>query len=180
MVGTLTGAQSKMPRVRSRLGNCYLPRFLLEEMLREADERSPLETGGVLLGLADGVNVWIEAVVGPGPNAHHARTTFVPDAEYQDRRIAEIYEAFGRRISYLGDWHTHPNASPNISWRDQKTLKLISREGKARQTQPLMLIFGDGPRWNAIAWRYVGPRWCGFGVNYTALQLVIIQGNGIG
>jgi len=162
-----------MPRLRPRLGSCYLPRFLLEQLLLEADERSPLETGGVLLGLADGVNVWIEASVGPGPGAHHTRTTFVPDAEYQDRRIAEIYEAFDRRISYLGDWHTHPNASPNISWRDQKTLRLISREAKARQTEPLMLIFGDGPRWNAIAWRYVGPRWCGFGAKCTALRLVI-------
>jgi len=162
-----------MPRVRSRLGSCYLPRFLLEEMLVEADERSPLETGGVLLGLADRVDVWIEAFVGPGPHAHHARTTFVPDAEYQDLRIAEIYEAFGRRISYLGDWHTHPNASPNISWRDQKTLRLISSEAKARQAEPLMLIFGDGPRWNAIAWRYVGRPWYGFGAKCSALQLVI-------
>ena len=142
-------------------------------MLVEADERSPLETGGVVLGVADGVNVWIEAFVGPGPNAHHTRTTFVPDAEYQDRRIAEIYEAFDRRISYLGDWHTHPTASPQLSWRDRRTLRVISREAKARQTRPLMLIFGEGPSWNAIAWRYLGRRWRIFGTGCTAMRLVV-------
>lgn len=142
-------------------------------MLVEADERSPLETGGVLLGVADDTNVWIEAFVGPGPNAQHAKTTFIPDGEYQALRIADIYEGSNRRIAYLGDWHTHPNASPHVSWRDQKTLRLISRESKARQTKPLMLIFGNGRPWNAIAWRYLGTRWYRFGTQCRAMQLEI-------
>lgn len=128
-------------------------------MLREADERAPLETGGVLLGVADALNVWIDAVVGPGPSAVHGKTSFAPDAAYQERLIADIYERSGRRATYLGDWHTHPGVSPHLSWRDRRTLRTIAASSEARQPTPIMLVYGYGHPWRVKGWRYMPAPW---------------------
>ena len=128
-------------------------------MLVEADAWAPLETGGVLLGVADGANVWIDAVIGPGPAAIHRKASFTPDANYQQQQIATIYEASGRRVSYLGDWHTHPGSTPNLSWRDRRTLRAISRTVNARQPSPLMIVIGYGDPWRVVACRYAAGPW---------------------
>lgn len=128
-------------------------------MLAEADAHAPLETGGVLLGVSDGLNVWIDEVIGPGPAAIHRKTSFTPDATYQYQQIAAIYEASGRRVSYLGDWHTHPGSAPYLSWRDRRTLRGISRTASARQPNPVMLVFGYGKPWRAVAYKYVPAPW---------------------
>ena len=71
------------------LSRCYVPRRVINHMAAEANARTPLETGGVLLGFADPQNVWIETAIGPGPRALHQRTSFVPDGDYDLRHIAE-------------------------------------------------------------------------------------------
>lgn len=141
-------------------------------MVAEADEKAPLETGGVLLGVSDGVNVWIDAVIGPGPGAMHRKTSFTPDAAYQQQEIAAIYETSGRRVSYLGDWHTHPGSAPYLSWRDRRTVRGISRTAGARQPNPVMLILGYGDPWRAVACRYVQSPWYRR-ERFTALRVVI-------
>jgi integrative and conjugative element protein (TIGR02256 family) len=128
-------------------------------MLAESDVQAPLETGGVLLGVSDGVNVWIDAVIGPGPAATHRKRSFSPDASYQQQQIAAIYQESGRCVSYLGDWHTHPGSAPYLSWRDRRTLREISRTASARQPNPVMLVFGYGEPWRAVACRYVPAPW---------------------
>lgn len=164
-----------MPRVQTELGTCFLPQHMLAQMLSEADHRAPLETGGVLLGVTDAVNVWVDAVVGPGPAARRGTTWFVPDSDYQHRRIAELYEASGRRIAYLGDWHTHPNAPPALSWRDARTLRKIARSVGARQPNPLMLILGQGAPWQAAVWRCVATRWYRPSCRHIALKVTITR-----
>ena len=79
-----------MPGLSRAIGKCFLPEHLAFQMFREADDRAPLETGGVLLGIAAAANLWIEAVVGPGPGARHGRTWFIPDAAFQQDRIASL------------------------------------------------------------------------------------------
>lgn len=154
------------------IGRCFLPQRLVNEMLSEADARVPFETGGVLLGVGDGVNVWIDAVIGPGPTSIHAKTSFIPDAEHQQQHIARIYEASGRRVSYLGDWHTHPGVAPYLSWRDRRTLRAISRTAGARQSNPLMIVIGYGTPWRIVACRYDAGPWYRRD-RFSTLQVVV-------
>jgi integrative and conjugative element protein (TIGR02256 family) len=112
-------------------------------MKAEADRQFPLETGGILLGWRD-VDVIVEDIIGPGPNAAHRRTAFEPDSRWQDEQLADRYEASGRTLEYLGDWHTHPVGVPEPSSRDRQTLSVIASFAPARCKQPIMTILGDG------------------------------------
>lgn len=126
----------------------------MNDMVVEANRRTPLETGGVLMGYwsPDGAQVVVTAVVGPGPRAIHARSRFVPDAKYHEAEVARIYAASGRLHTYLGDWHTHPDAAAYLSSTDLSTLHRIGAYPAARASTPLMLVLGGGPAWSIAGW----------------------------
>ena len=124
-------------------------------MQSEADSRHPLETGGILIGLnlPNGASV-VSHVVGPGPNAVHHRDGFVPDHDFQDEELARIYVETGRKVHYLGDWHTHPDAPPFLSGIDRKTLGFIAASDSVRVPHVFMLIWGSkSGQWQGRAWR---------------------------
>jgi integrative and conjugative element protein (TIGR02256 family) len=122
----------------------------LEKAIAEAERTFPQETGGVLLGWrANSREVVVVEVVGPGPNADHRARSFRPDAAWQQEQINDTYASSGRRITYLGDWHTHPAGSPSLSPRDIRTLRRIARHNDARAPQPVMAVLGGGdPEWH--------------------------------
>lgn len=127
-------------------------------LISEADDKAPLETGGVLLGYfgAAASEAVVTEIVGPGPNADHRRMGFTPDAEYQEREIARRYAKSGRISTYLGDWHTHPMGAGALSLRDADTLRRIARCRSARVPLPLMLIAHGDSEWRATVWQFVG------------------------
>ncbi|MEX0655325.1 MAG: Mov34/MPN/PAD-1 family protein [Phycisphaeraceae bacterium] len=131
----------------------WLSRSVLKFIVHNADHHHPEETGGVLLGywINDGTDVVITKAVGPGPEAGHRRYGFTPDHQYQEQEIARFYEASGRRLGYLGDWHSHPEGPTKLSRRDCRTLKRIARFGPARNPWPIMLILGN--HWNVGLWQ---------------------------
>jgi integrative and conjugative element protein (TIGR02256 family) len=122
-------------------------------MVTEAARHGPLETGGVLLGWRNGDDVVVSRVVGPGPGAQHESSTFHPDSEWQAARIADLYEQAGRRMEYLGDWHTHPGGRPRPSRRDERTLRHIARTAEARCPDPVMVILGSAAAGDASVWK---------------------------
>ncbi len=129
------------------------------QMHEQAEEHKPDETGGLLLGYwANDTEAVLTEVIGPGPDARHWPTGFAPDAAYQEARLADEYERSGRRIEYLGDWHTHPGAAAVPSRNDKGTLRRIARDPEARCARPFMLIMGERERWQLTAWT-VKPHW---------------------
>ena len=116
------------------------------------DARLPKETGGVLLGYwrAGSGEPVATHVVGPGPNAVHREHGLIPDYDYQEDEIATLYRASGRRLSYLGDWHTHPGGDSRMSRRDRACLRRIARFARARAPNPLMLILAGGDPWTPV------------------------------
>ncbi len=96
--------------------------------------------------------VVIEHIIGPGPTGHHCRRGFVPDSEWQNNKIASIYEASGRYQTYLGDWHSHPGGLPELSPIDRQTLKQISTHTKARTPYPLMAVIAGDQKWFLRVW----------------------------
>jgi len=115
-------------------------RGLLDDMLAEGRRTLPLETGGVLMGYATDACITVTAVIGPGPRAVHRRHSFEPDAEWQQAKVAELYERSGRTDSYLGDWHTHPNGTTRLSFRDWLAALRIASYRDARCPNPLMVV----------------------------------------
>ena len=123
-------------------------------MKSEAARVAPYETGGVLMGYwaRPYSEVVVTATIGPGPNARHEATRFLPDADYQDGEIARLYHGSGRTVTYLGDWHSHPDGGLALSRADRLTLRRIATTPAARAPVPLMAILADGQPWRLGVW----------------------------
>ena len=135
--------------------SCWLSGTAFDYMTEEAASKDPLETGGILMGYlakSRGHPVVLFAA-GPGPNAEHTRRGYSPDQEHDESVIATLYEVADRRLTYLGDWHTHPAPTSCLSWRDKRALKRIARYSAARITKPIMLLLVRQHGWHPIIWR---------------------------
>ena len=96
----------------------------------------------------------VTSVIGPGPSAKHDRYAFTPDYDYQEAEIDRRFEASAGAETYLGDWHTHPEATyAALSWRDRRTIARIAADPAAHAPRPVMIILIGGPeKWTAAAW----------------------------
>lgn len=142
-----------------------VPESILSLMVLEANDRFPLETGGILLGR------WVEAkratitqMIGPGPRAKHCRASFEPDYEFQEAEIAKAHASADLGCEYLGDWHSHPRGPLSPSSTDMRVLHKIASYPAARCKDPTMCIISGGPYWAASAWRLVNGRCLEIGV----------------
>ena len=144
------------PTILKPMGNsAWLSRAVAQFLVSEATAKAPLETGGVLLGYSAHpgsvpVILWAS---GPGPRAIHLRDYYRPDQRFDEAQIAEAYEQSGRRLSYLGDWHTHVPPFPFLSERDKRTLRRIARCRSARVQSPVMLILTFDQAWHPVVWQ---------------------------
>ncbi len=120
----------------------WLPRTIANEMVAEADRWFGLETGGTFMGYwANDREMVVTANIPAGPAAKHERFRFEPDQAWQQSKIDLHYEASGRLDTYLGDWHTHPNAvTSNLSHTDRSCIRRIISTKTARQARPVMLL----------------------------------------
>jgi integrative and conjugative element protein (TIGR02256 family) len=128
----------------------------LKEMHAEGMRTFPLETGGILMGFEADECLYVTAVIGPGPKAVHRRRSFLPDAEWQTERVAEVYANSGRTAGYLGDWHTHPRGSTRASFTDILAARSIARYAPARCPSPVMVILAveDADSHHVAAYRW--------------------------
>lgn len=140
----------------ARAHSVWLPANVLKECEAEASRWFPLESGGTFMGYSvDAHTTVVTAVIGPGPNAARSPVHFRPDEGWQLAEIARHYALSERRETYLGDWHSHPNASSGkLSRRDRRVLKCVIETAEARCPRPLMAILFGTPRdWRLALWR---------------------------
>lgn len=132
----------------------WIPAGVVDFLTAEAESKSPRETGGLLMGyFREPGNVpVIMCATGPGPQAIHLRNYYRPDYEFDEGEIASLYERSGRRITYVGDWHTHLAPYPELSARDKRTLRRIARFKAARLETPLMLVLSHDAQWDVTIW----------------------------
>nr|WP_292516581.1 Mov34/MPN/PAD-1 family protein [Mesorhizobium sp.] len=133
----------------------WLPRSVIEDMRVDADQWYDKETGGTFMGYwADSHVAVVTAMIPAGPNAKHERRNFLPDQHWQQAEIGKHYHQSGRLDTYLGDWHTHPDAISNrLSWTDRACLKNIIRTPSARTSTPIMMLMCGKPGgWGLYAW----------------------------
>ncbi|MFH1716741.1 MAG: Mov34/MPN/PAD-1 family protein [Planctomycetota bacterium] len=140
---------------RSTNKAAWIYQRVLKSLEEEASTKAPLETGGVLMGYfgQPGNTPVIMSATGPGPQAVHRQNSYIPDYEFDNSQIATIYEKYERRITYIGDWHTHPAPFPELSYRDKRTLRRIARCKTARVETPIMLLLTHDDEWEATIWQ---------------------------
>ena len=115
------------------------------DILKEYKQKEPLETGGVLMGYWTKEGAVITDIIGPGENSIHKKVSFIPDNKYHIQEVARIYKDSGRTITYLGDWHSHPDAESYLSSQDIRTLIKISKHKASRLKFPIMMVYGTNP-----------------------------------
>lgn len=153
-----------MPLLRRRsirLTTIWLPEWARAAMLDAAADKEPDETGGILLGYEapNDRAIVITEIVGAGPQARNSRDRFEPDGRWQEDEVARIYEESGRRTTYLGDWHSHPDGIPTPSREDDRTARTIGEHAPARMPHPVMIIVASNRKsWRIRAFRLSGKR----------------------
>lgn len=136
-------------------GVVWFPSQIHGECVEEAWRHYQFETGGALMGYWHGTGAAVvTAAIDAGPGAVRERHNFEPDQNWQLQEIARRYEASGRRETYLGDWHSHPNAKTGLlSFTDRGVIRRIINTPAARAPHPIMIVFHGADReWNATTW----------------------------
>lgn len=118
----------------------WIKEAALDEIQAGGNAWLPHETGGVLIGYCTDAGYVVTQIIGPGPKAKHGLMSFEPDQEFHEAEIARVYGESGRMLTYLGDWHTHPNSTAYLSGTDRQTAERIALHKKARLPRPLMLV----------------------------------------
>lgn len=127
----------------------------LLDVCHEAEDKFPLETGGVLLGRWDTPHqLTVTHAIGPGARARHEASLFEPDYDHHEQEISRIYNESKGATTYLGDWHTHPDGSPRLSRKDRHLIAQMAEHKESRLAQPLMAVLGGHPEWTLLIWVY--------------------------
>lgn len=99
------------------------------------------ESGGQIFGALESETCWlVECVSGPKPGDMRRRGHFHFDRGASQEEIDRL---FSEGLHYLGDWHSHPQPSPEPSARDRTTIGGIVSKSDYELLGLLMLIVGS-------------------------------------
>lgn len=120
--------------------NLEIKDALLEKMKKHGKEHYPNEYGGLLVGrYSDNFkSVLIEEIVLP-KEYKSSRFKFERGAKGLKK---VLHNFFGRSpsLSYVGEWHTHPDGIPVPSITDVAALKMIVQHDEVYIENPVLLI----------------------------------------
>lgn len=136
-----------------------LPRSPWEGCVGAAGAKVPFEEGGLLLGHVDAAgHRLVTHAIGSGPGARRERTWLEVDHDWQNARIRELHKS-GERVAYLGEWHSHPDATSGTpSRRDRRTLERLAAFGPLACPDPVMaIVYPAEEGWRAQAWALARP-----------------------
>jgi integrative and conjugative element protein (TIGR02256 family) len=84
------------------------------------------EAGGVLIGESRGEHVWVREATPPQPDDIRTRATFLRCSGRHQQLVDEAWARSEGTLSYVGEWHTHPEDHPTPSVIDRASLFLRS------------------------------------------------------
>lgn len=128
----------------------WLSEHVMQSLSVHAQDFSPLENGGILLGWRSGEDCIVVDLRGPGPRALHGRHCFIPDHAWQVEEIQRAFEQSCSDLDYLGDWHSHPDGVAEMSKVDSATLLRITQRVKG---SIMLIVAGKGKDWSARCWK---------------------------
>lgn len=117
-------------------------RYMLQRRQKKSRQK---EAGGQLFGKLTPYEIYVQEATGPRASDFRARTLYKPDRKAEQ---IEINERFSRGLVYLGDWHSHPEAVPEPSSVDSRSMAESFRKSTHNSTAFLLVIVGSGSRWD--------------------------------
>jgi integrative and conjugative element protein (TIGR02256 family) len=117
--------------------------------LRDNRQTSGPEVGGQFFGTIDNNKIIISLATGPRDEDKKSRFRLVVCRKNEQKEIGTLFK---KGLHYLGDWHTHPEASPSPSGLDLQSMQECFRKSKHQHGAFLMAIVGNG---NEGSWLWV-------------------------
>jgi integrative and conjugative element protein (TIGR02256 family) len=117
---------------------------VIETMFSKAQvHQDTKERGGLLLGRLypdENLIVVVEAMESPAISSKN--TEIYVDNDVANRDMKKRWEDSNGKITYVGDWHTHPERTPSPSCIDTTTFKDTYRSSKMDQNFLICAIVG--------------------------------------
>lgn len=115
------------------------------------DSTSKPESGGILLGYRRGAHLHVTMATAPQAGDRGWRYLFKRSARHHQEIALHQWNESGRKIDYLGEWHTHPELHPSPSATDLSEWRKICSQ---RQAPMVFLIMGwSGELWLGLSGR---------------------------
>jgi hypothetical protein len=101
----------------------------VEDIRARLTRAAPNETGGLMIGTAHIKlrTIYVTRIVGAPPDSAGSPSSFKRGASDLPEVVNEIHEATGGLLGFVGDWHTHPRGSGNISPTDIAAMQKTKR-----------------------------------------------------
>ncbi|WP_209946393.1 Mov34/MPN/PAD-1 family protein [Bradyrhizobium elkanii] len=107
------------------------------------------EAGGILVGCYRGPHVEITECSEPLRRDRRSRLRFDRDDPGHQDLAKRRWKESGRVLTFVGEWHTHPESLPSPSSIDLNTWREVSRKNAAGST--VFLIRGYHAWWAGLA-----------------------------
>jgi integrative and conjugative element protein (TIGR02256 family) len=120
---TFAGGGEPLTYARNAGGRLQISRQTVEVLRRFIQDRpAKKEAGGVLLGrhILDTNDVVVDAVTVPLPGDQRGRVRFLRARQRHQEAIDQAWRDSGGTCTFLGEWHTHPEAHPWPSGTDRQ------------------------------------------------------------
>lgn len=98
------------------------------------------EAGGQLFGLIEGKKVSITLATGPYLADQRTKFTYKSCLNMAQKMI-DFNLKIG--LEYLGEWHTHPEINPKISFRDKQAMSNLLNKSTLRTDGLILVIVGN-------------------------------------
>lgn len=106
---------------------------------------SPTEAGGIFIGYYRGIHIEVVSCTTPYPRDQRTPILFDRKDPRHQKEVLKHWKSSGNTLTYVGEWHTHPENVPTPSSRDLKTWKNIIH--KHRPFPIFFLICGSEGKW---------------------------------
>jgi proteasome lid subunit RPN8/RPN11 len=118
----------------------------LAKLRRWRRSRLPNETGGVLLGTFDMVGkvAYVSAALPSPPDSREWPICYIRGVAGLSSQVQSIMKLTGEHLSYVGEWHSHPDkCGPEPSPDDKAALVLLAKDMGGVGLPAIMVIVGE-------------------------------------
>lgn len=136
------------PIYRRKLGEWTLcwDQTLLDKLNVARTEKLPNETGGILIGSYDmqrKIMYLVDTILSP-PDSQEWPTLYIRGYHGLSEQLDRISEITAHRLTYVGEWHSHPNHTGcKPSADDKRAFEWLREKMMIDGLPPLMMIVGD-------------------------------------
>ena len=120
--------------------------YMLEEHLHQMRiQKIPHETGGVLIGSFDYKQkiCYIVDSIDSIEDSEEYPCAFVRGSKGLSKKLNDISEITIDNLTYIGEWHSHPNDNTNQSTDDKKLMESIVDYNRTKSSPGCMIIVGE-------------------------------------